>query len=166
MNAANVPQHKIFHWKPSFVNKKLDEKGDSVIYLQKKYEKLWTMLSLGSNKKATKFVSVKLPLKIPKFQIFMTIEILRIHEYYITMINNNVTEWLASSGGIKFLETNRRNLHRTECLSDIFLQVYDEEIWHILQKFRVYKEPPSIASFTCCHHVATNKWMKKTFSEV
>jgi len=44
---------------PSFVNKKLDEKGESVIYLQKKYEKLWTMLSLGSNKKATKFVSVK-----------------------------------------------------------------------------------------------------------
>ena len=96
---------------PSFVNKKLDEKGKSLIYLQKKYEKLWSMLSLGSNKKATKFVSVKLPLKTPKFQTFMTIEILRIHEYYITMINN-VTEWLASPGGIKFLETNRRHLNR------------------------------------------------------
>jgi len=57
----------------------------------------------------------------------MTTEILRIHEYYITMINNNVTEWLASPGGIKFLETNRRNLNRTEYLSDVFVHVYDEE---------------------------------------
>ena len=112
MNAANVPQHKIFHWMLSFVNKKLDEKGESVIYLQRKYEKLWSMLSQGSNEKATKFVSFKLPLKIPKFQTFMTIEILRIHEYYITMINKNVTEWLASPGGIKFLESNRRHLNR------------------------------------------------------
>lgn len=26
MNAANIPQHKIFHWKPCFVNKKLELK--------------------------------------------------------------------------------------------------------------------------------------------
>ena len=35
----------------------------------------------------------------------MNIEILRIHEDYVTTINNfylNVTEWLASPGGTKF----------------------------------------------------------------
>ena len=29
MNAANVAQHKIFRGKPSFVDKKMDEKGRS-----------------------------------------------------------------------------------------------------------------------------------------
>ena len=54
MNAANDPQYKIFHWKPCFVNKKLDDKGDSVSYLQKKYKILWTMLSLSKNEKSHK----------------------------------------------------------------------------------------------------------------
>ena len=37
INAVNAVRHKRFHWKSSFVDKKVDEKNaDSVTYLQKK----------------------------------------------------------------------------------------------------------------------------------
>jgi len=38
MNAINVARHKLFRWKPSFVDKKMrdEKKADSVNYLQKK----------------------------------------------------------------------------------------------------------------------------------
>ena len=48
---ADVVQHKNFCWKPSFVDKKMDEETDSVSYLHKIQEITVT----SNNKKASKF---------------------------------------------------------------------------------------------------------------
>jgi len=77
----------------------------------------------------------------------MTVEILRIHEDYVTktMFTFTCTEWLASAGATKFQNRDIRNVKgRTECLFEVFLHVCEEEQWHVLQN---PLEPPLIISF-------------------
>ena len=64
----------------------------------------------------------------------MNIEILRIHEDYVTEWN----EWHASPGGTKFSKPiEEMPKKRTECFSEEVLHVYEEERWYTvsLQKF-------------------------------
>ena len=63
----------------------------------------------------------------------MNIEILRIHEDYVTttffffFFYLNVTEWLASPWWHQIFETdNRHAKRRTECFSEEFLHVCEE----------------------------------------
>jgi len=53
----------------------------------------------------------------------MTVEILRVHEDYVTktMFTLTLTEWLASPGGTKFSKP-----------IEVFLHVCEEERWHVL----------------------------------
>ena len=124
-----------------------------------------------TTKKATKFLSVKFPLKIPKFQIQYDHQDFR-HSWILhnnvhqqcspTMLQNGLLVTVAPN----FWKKKNRNVNRTECLSHhVFTRLWGRKMAHITKVHSLYLEPPSIASFTCCHH-ATNKWIKKTFSEV
>ena len=53
VNAANVTLNKFFCTKPSFVNKKLDEKADSVICLKEEIQEIIDNAILVMTKKAT-----------------------------------------------------------------------------------------------------------------
>lgn len=55
MNVENVAQHKIFCAKPSFIDKKMDEKADSVIYLTEEIQEIVNNVVPVPTKKATKF---------------------------------------------------------------------------------------------------------------
>ena len=84
---------------------------NSVSFLQKKYMKLRTMPSqkqrkvIVQNENIQQYVSFKFPVKSCRISN-MNIEILRLHEDYVTTSDFylNVTEWLATPGGTKFLK--------------------------------------------------------------
>ena len=70
----------------------------------------------------------------------MTIEILRIHDYYVTLFNKNVTEWLATPGGTKFFETiEEMPCKRTECLSDVLTRLRGRKMVHITKVLHITK---------------------------
>ena len=94
-------------------------------------------------KKATKFLSVKFPLKIPKFQIQYDHQDFR-HSWILhnnvhqqcspTMLQNGLLVTVAPNFWKKKIEMS---IELNVCLT-MFLHVYEEERWHILQKFIVY----------------------------
>ena len=63
----------------------------------------------------------------------MTVKILCNHEEYVTKTMYTLTEWLASPGGTKF--RNRcKKCQRKNWVFEVFLHIYEEERWHVLQK--------------------------------
>ena len=110
INAANV---KLFARSQVLSTKKwMRKETNSVSFLQKKYKKLRTMPSqkqrkghIVQNETIQRYVSVKFPIKSCKISN-MNIEILR-PSWRLCNDNNfylNVTEWLATPGGTKFLK--------------------------------------------------------------
>jgi len=63
----------------------------------------------------------------------MSVEILGIHEDYVTKTMFTLTEWLGSPGATKFQNDINNVKGRTECLFEVFLHVHEEERWHVLQ---------------------------------
>ena len=55
MNATNVAQHKIFPVKPSFINKKMDEKGRFGELSTQEIQEIMDKAVPETTKKATKF---------------------------------------------------------------------------------------------------------------
>ena len=85
MNAANVAQHKIFPVKPSFVNKKMDEKGSFGELSTQEIQEIMDKAVPEKTKKARKFGMRLFKVSTKSCKISnMTVEILRIREGYVT----------------------------------------------------------------------------------
>ena len=144
MNASKAARHKIFHGKPSFVDKKMYPKSRFCELTTDEIQEIMDKAVPETTKEATKFgmrlfngTYLLSSLKICKISN-VTVEILHICEDYIIitftlMLPNGLLVLVAPHFQIR---SNTRNVEtRVECLFEVFLHVCQKERWHVLEKF-------------------------------